>query len=65
VFWVDLDNLDFSQGSDVVKLDLGVDTERVLSGEVSAAFKPAEPFAFQPADLAARRHNDGSGGNPR
>jgi len=50
VFWVDLDNLDFSQGSDVVKLDLGVDTERVLSGEVSAAFKPAESFAFQPAD---------------
>ena len=50
VFWVDLDNLDFSEGSEVVKLDLGVDMERVLSGEVSAAFKPAEPFAFQPAD---------------
>ena len=50
VFWVDLDNLDFSQGGDVVKLDLGVDMERVLSGEVSAAFEPAEPFAFQPAD---------------
>ena len=50
VFWVDLDNLDFAQGSDVVKLDLGVDMERVLSGEVSAAFEPAEPFAFQPAD---------------
>ena len=50
VFWVDLDNLDLSQGRDVVKLDLGVDMERVLSGEVSAAFEPAEPFAFQPAD---------------
>ena len=50
VFWVDLDNLDFSQGSEVVKLDLGVDMERVLSGEVSAAFEPAQPFAFQPAD---------------
>ena len=49
VFWVDLDSLDFSQGSDVVKLDLGVDMERVLSGEVSAAFEPAVPFAFQPA----------------
>ena len=41
VFWVDLDNLDFSQGSDVVKLDLGVDMERVLSGEVSAVFETA------------------------
>ncbi|MCP1676033.1 penicillin V acylase-like amidase (Ntn superfamily) [Natronocella acetinitrilica] len=50
VFWVDLDNLDFSKGSDVVKLDLGVDMERVMSGEVSAAFEPAAPFAFQPAD---------------
>lgn len=50
VFWVDLDNFDFAQGSDVVKLDLGVDMERVLSGEVSAAFEAAEPFAFQPAD---------------
>ncbi len=50
VFWVDLDSLDFSQGSDVVKLDLGVDMDRVMSGEVSAAFEPAAPFAFQPAD---------------
>lgn len=50
VFWVDLDHLDFSQGSDVVKLDLGVDMERVLSGDVSGAFEPAAPFSFQPAD---------------
>jgi choloylglycine hydrolase len=50
VFWVELDNLDFSQSGDVVKLDLGVDMERVWSGEVLAAFEPAEPFAFQPAD---------------
>ena len=41
---------DFWQGSDEVNLDLGVDMERVLSGEVSAAFEPAEPLAFQPAD---------------
>jgi choloylglycine hydrolase len=38
------------QGSDAVKLDVGIDMERVLSGEVSAAFEPAKPFAFQPAD---------------
>lgn len=50
VFWVDLDALDFAEGAQVRKLDLGVDMTRVLSGEVSAEFVPAEPFAFQPAD---------------
>jgi penicillin V acylase-like amidase (Ntn superfamily) len=50
VFWVDLDALDLSEGADVRMLDLGVDMERVMSGEVSAAFEPAEPFTFQPAD---------------
>jgi choloylglycine hydrolase len=50
VFWVDLDRLDFSEGAEPMTLDLGVDMERVLSGEVSAAFAPASPFAFQPAD---------------
>jgi penicillin V acylase-like amidase (Ntn superfamily) len=50
VFWVDLANLDFSDGADVRKLDLGVDMERILSGEASASFEPAEAFPFQPAD---------------
>lgn len=50
VFWVDLANLDFSEGAPVMKLDLGVDMERVLAGENSASFEPAQPFAFQPAD---------------
>lgn len=50
VFWVDLANLDLSEGAAVKKLDLGVDMERVLSGETSAAFEAARPFAFQPAD---------------
>lgn len=50
VFWVDLANLDFSEGASVRKLELGVDMERILSGEVSAAFVAAEPFAFQAAD---------------
>jgi choloylglycine hydrolase len=50
IFWVDLANLDLAEGAEVRKLDLGVDMERVLNGEVSASFEPAAPFAFQPAD---------------
>lgn len=50
VFWVELDALDLSDGAAVIKLDLGVDMERVLSGEVSELFEPAAPFVFQPAD---------------
>ena len=50
VFWVDLANLDLSEGAEVMLLDLGLDMERVLSGEASAEFVPSEPFTFQPAD---------------
>jgi len=50
LFWVDLANLDFSEGADVMKLDLGVDMERILTGESSDEFEPADPFTFQPAD---------------
>lgn len=50
IFWVDLENLDFSEGADVLKLDLGVDMDRILSGEVSAEFVLSEPFVFQAAD---------------
>ena len=50
VFWVELDWFDLSAGAPVLKLDLGTDMERALSGEVSALFEPAEPFFFQPAD---------------
>lgn len=50
VFWVDLPKHDFGNGAPVRKLDLGVEMERVMSGEVSAAFEVAAPFAFQPAD---------------
>ncbi len=50
VFWVDLANLNLVEGAPVAKLDLGVDMERVLSGEVSAEFAVADPFVFQPAD---------------
>ena len=50
VFWVDMENLDLSEGAEPRVIELGVDMERVLSGEVSAQFVPAEPFVFQPAD---------------
>lgn len=44
VFWVDLDKLDLKPGSPALKLDLQSDP--MLSGEVSKSFKPAEPFKF-------------------
>lgn len=47
VFWVDLGKVDFSPGASVKKLDLGKDSGRPIAGEVSAEFKPSEPFAFQ------------------
>lgn len=54
VFWVDLNELDLSAGSEPRRLDLGVDMERVLSGEVSALFSTSELFAFQAADCFSR-----------
>ncbi len=50
VFQVELDEFDLSEGAEVQKLDLGMDMERVLSGEVSSKFEPATPFTFQSAD---------------
>lgn len=49
VFWVDLKRLDFSEGAAVRKLDLGVDMQRVLAGDVSGSFVAAEPFIFEAA----------------
>ena len=50
VFWVDLTKVDFSEGAGVRKLDLGPQQRAIFSGEVSDAFQPSEPFAFQPAE---------------
>lgn len=50
VFWVDLKRLDFSEGAKTRVLDLGVDMSRILAGEVSDKFVPAEPFAFKEAE---------------
>lgn len=49
VFWVDVGGLDLSPGSGVRKLDLGPQQGNVFGGEVSSAFAPAEPFAFEEA----------------
>jgi len=50
VFWVDLKRLDFSKGAETRTLDLGVDMNRVLAGEVSNQFVPAKPFGFMAAE---------------
>lgn len=50
VFWVDFENLDFADGAQVKLLELGIDMDRVLAGEVSGRFVPAEPFAFMAAE---------------
>ena len=50
VFWVDIKRLDFSKGAKTLTLDLGVDMNRVMAGEVSGQFVPARPFDFMEAD---------------
>ncbi len=44
VLWVDLNNIDFSEGSGVRSIALG--RESRLAGEVSAEFDPAEPIEW-------------------
>lgn len=44
VFWVDVNKLDLKAGAPALKLDLS--NNRILSGETSGEFKPAEPFKF-------------------
>jgi choloylglycine hydrolase len=44
IFWVDMEKLKLEPGSPPIKLDLS--GNRVLSGEVSEKFVPAEPFKF-------------------
>lgn len=46
-FWVDLGKLDLTaETGKVKKLDLGPNQRNVFAGEVSGAFKEAEPFRF-------------------
>jgi len=44
VIWVDLDKVDLSEGPKPMTLKVGV--PEMTGGEVSAQFKPAEPFKF-------------------
>ncbi|WP_281173887.1 linear amide C-N hydrolase [Afifella pfennigii] len=44
VLWVDLNNIDFAEGTGARTIPLGRETR--LAGEVSAKFEPAEPFAW-------------------
>ncbi|MGE9289572.1 MAG: linear amide C-N hydrolase [Puniceicoccales bacterium] len=47
VFWVDLENIDFSpETGEVMKLDLGPGQRNIFSGEVSGKFEPSAPFQF-------------------
>ncbi len=45
-FWVELANLDFSEGAPAKRLDLGDGEKTVYAGDASAKFEQAEPFAF-------------------
>lgn len=45
-FWVDLANLDFSDGAPTLRLDLGEGQATIYTGETSAQFERAEPFTF-------------------
>ncbi|MCC2601276.1 linear amide C-N hydrolase [Sphingopyxis yananensis] len=49
IFWVDLKKLNFSAGAPVSKLDLGVDMNRILTGEASSQFVQTKPFIFMEA----------------
>lgn len=45
-FWVDLKNLDVSEGAATLRLALGEGQATVYTGEVSAQFEKATPFTF-------------------
>jgi choloylglycine hydrolase len=45
-FWVDLKNLDLSEGAPTLRLELGEGQKTVYTGETSAQFQEAEPFTF-------------------
>lgn len=45
-FWVELNNLDFSEGAPTKRLSLGEGEKTVYAGDASAQFTDAEPFTF-------------------
>jgi penicillin V acylase-like amidase (Ntn superfamily) len=50
VFWVDLKQINFAQGSGVRMLDLGSNQRNIFSGEVSRSFVATKPFTFEPVE---------------
>lgn len=47
-FWVELQNLDLSEGAPTRRLPLGEGEKTVYAGDASAKFESAPPFAFLP-----------------
>lgn len=45
-FWVELQNLDFSEDAPVRRLSLGEGEKTIYAGDASARFEPADPFTF-------------------
>ena len=45
-FWVELKNLDFSEGAPTLRLILGEGEKTIYAGDASGQFEPAEPFTF-------------------
>lgn len=45
-FWVDLKNIDFTQGAPVCKLSLGEGEKTIYAGDASSSFEQADPFTF-------------------
>ncbi|WP_432803850.1 linear amide C-N hydrolase [Aureimonas altamirensis] len=45
-FWVDLKAVDFAEGAEVKRLDLGPQQDHTFSGDATADFQPAAPFHF-------------------
>jgi choloylglycine hydrolase len=47
-FWVELKNLDFTEGAPAKRLTLGEGEATIYAGDASAQFTDAQPFAFLP-----------------
>lgn len=45
-FWVEMRNLDFTEGAPTKRLNLGKGEKTVYAGDASAQFEEAEPFTF-------------------
>jgi penicillin V acylase-like amidase (Ntn superfamily) len=53
IFWVDLTNLDFSEGSSPRSIE--INSRKQLAGEVSGAFEPTEPHQSAPCQVTSTK----------